>query len=171
MLSSQGKSSSALDPVLFFFIPFPPTLTGVKSKVTVETAQLKSYTHWCHGSHLGLIYGLNHAFNRVIISIPFHCLSHSTPADNPLRCQSSQRRPPSRSLLGQARGFGSSGSQHLSVHLFLSRTLDTSSSRGGSHTSSARARDGRRRKRTPVDSGSNLASLGQPSWDSLRFSG
>lgn len=37
------------------------------AKVTVETAQLKIYTHWAHGSHLGLIYGMNNAVNRVTV--------------------------------------------------------------------------------------------------------
>ncbi|KAK4704055.1 hypothetical protein P7C70_g2154, partial [Phenoliferia sp. Uapishka_3] len=43
-------------------------LVGLGS-VTVETAQLKIYTHWAHGSHLGLIYGLNNAVNRVILVV------------------------------------------------------------------------------------------------------
>ncbi|KAL8280326.1 hypothetical protein RQP46_007243 [Phenoliferia psychrophenolica] len=34
--------------------------------VTIETAQLKMYTTWFRGHHLGLVFGVNHAFNHLI---------------------------------------------------------------------------------------------------------
>ncbi|KAM0756365.1 MFS general substrate transporter [Meredithblackwellia eburnea MCA 4105] len=37
--------------------------------ITIETAQLKIFSHWANGSHLALILGLNNAMNRIVMLV------------------------------------------------------------------------------------------------------